>query len=81
MGACVTLAQLIEFLQTNSDKSSSFKQLSDHLLRIANVPVRNVSSIVIILYVDLVCAQITPCDYHVTHHRFSFGLVMLLVMW
>jgi xanthine dehydrogenase/oxidase len=44
VGACVTLAQLIEFLQTNSDKSSSFKQLSDHLLRIANVPVRNAGS-------------------------------------
>ena len=50
MGACVTLAQLIEFLQTNSDKSSSFKQLSDHLLRIANVPVRNVSSTFVSLY-------------------------------
>ena len=43
VGACVTLTQLIEALQANADKSSSFPALAEHLLAIANVPVRNVS--------------------------------------
>ena len=43
VGSCVTLSQLITFLQENSTKSTSFEHLADHLAKIANVPVRNVS--------------------------------------
>ena len=49
VGACVTLTQLITFLRANVDKSASFKDLSDHLLRIANVAVRNVSCMTLIV--------------------------------
>ena len=43
VGACVTLSRLIELLQSNKDRSASFHCLANHLSKIANVPVRNVS--------------------------------------
>ena len=45
VGSAIPLSILIELLQTNKDSSpSTFPQLADHLSKIANVPVRNVSS-------------------------------------
>lgn len=44
MGAGVTLSVLIAQLQANQSKSTSFEHLASHLLKIANVPVRNVGS-------------------------------------
>ena len=44
VGAAVSLSNLIGLLQENESKSTSFKPLADHLLKIANVPVRNVGS-------------------------------------
>jgi len=44
VGAAVPLSILITQLQANASKSSSFIPLADHLLKIANVPVRNVGS-------------------------------------
>ena len=44
VGAAVSLSNLIGLLQDNQSKSTSFEQLANHLLKIANVPVRNVAS-------------------------------------
>ena len=44
VGSAVPLSVLIELLQTHKDSSpSTFPQLADHLSKIGNVPVRNVS--------------------------------------
>ena len=40
----MSLSNLIGLLQDNQSKSSSFEHLANHLLKIANVPVRNVGS-------------------------------------
>ena len=42
MGGCVTLSQLVQAL--NDNPSPSFKVLSQHLLKIGSVPVRNVGT-------------------------------------
>ena len=44
MGAGVSLSVLIAQLQTNQSKSGSFEHIANHLLKIANVPVRNIGS-------------------------------------
>lgn len=44
MGAAITLSSLIDILQNNLSKSSSFEHLVNHLLRVANVSVRNTAS-------------------------------------
>ena len=44
VGAAVSLSNLIGLLQDNQSKSTSFQQLANHLLKIANVPVRNIGS-------------------------------------
>ena len=44
MGAAITLSSLIGILQDNRSKSNSFEHLINHLLRVANVSVRNMAS-------------------------------------
>ena len=44
VGAGVSLSVLIAQLQANQSKSGSFEHLANHLLKIANVPVRNIGS-------------------------------------
>ena len=44
MGAAITLSNLINILQNNCSKSSSFEHLINHLLCVANVSVRNMAS-------------------------------------
>ncbi len=44
VGAATSLSSLISILESNSEKSSHFAALASHLLKIANVPVRNVAS-------------------------------------
>ena len=44
MGAAVTLSSLINILQNNHSKSSSFEHLINHLLLVANVSVRNMAT-------------------------------------
>ena len=44
VGAAVSLSTLIGLLQENQSKSTSFEPLASHLLKIANIPVRNIGS-------------------------------------
>ena len=44
MGAAVSLANLITLLRSHADKAPHFMQVSDHLQKIANVPVRNLGT-------------------------------------
>ena len=44
IGAAISLSTLIGLLQENQSKSTSFQLLASHLLKIANVPVRNIGS-------------------------------------
>ena len=44
VGAAVSLTNLITLLQTNAAKSPNFAPVADHLLKIANVPVRNLGT-------------------------------------
>ena len=44
VGAAVSLSSLITLLQSNTDKSSTFSPLAEHLSKVANVPVRNVGT-------------------------------------
>ena len=44
VGAIVSLANFISLLQTNIEKSAHFMPVAKHLLKIANVPVRNVGT-------------------------------------
>ena len=44
VGAAISLSNLIVLLQESQSKSGSFEQLAGHLLKIANVPVRNIGS-------------------------------------
>ena len=40
----LTLAKLIDLLQSNSTKSPSFSDMANHISKIANTPVRNVAT-------------------------------------
>lgn len=44
VGAAISLVNLITSLQANAGKSSNFAPLAEHLLKIANVPVRNMGT-------------------------------------
>ena len=44
VGAGVSLTNLIGLLQANADKSANFGPLAEHLLKIANWPVRNLGT-------------------------------------
>lgn len=44
MGAAITLSSLIDIFQNHLSKSSSFEHLVYHLLRVANVSVRNMAT-------------------------------------
>ena len=44
VGAAVSLSNLIGLLRDNQSKSSSFEEISNHLSKIGNVPVRNIGS-------------------------------------
>lgn len=44
MGAAISLTSLINILRNNRSRSSSFEYLINHLLRVANVSVRNMAS-------------------------------------
>lgn len=44
VGGAVSLSNLIGLLQTNQGKSVTFEHLASHLLKVANVPVRNVGT-------------------------------------
>ena len=49
VGSAIPLTVLIELLQTHKDSSlATFSQLAEHLSKIANVPVRNVSWVTMI---------------------------------
>eukprot|EP00731_Ephydatia_muelleri_P028954 Em0020g598a len=44
VGAAVTLSNLIDLLLANKSKSTNFEGLADHILKVANVAIRNVGS-------------------------------------
>jgi xanthine dehydrogenase/oxidase len=44
VGAAISLSALIDLLQENQSKSTSFEPLASHLSKIANIPVRNIGS-------------------------------------
>ena len=44
MGAAISLTSLINILRNNHSRSSSFEHLTNHLLHVANVSVRNMAS-------------------------------------